>query len=96
MICKERVYQTVQSDPGLICKEYAKILNARPGDVREALKSLHYFGRIYSGLNRDNNNYKWYIQGQGPHSIAGKLVSRAWKGNIVLGKRVAGQVTQKI
>ncbi len=84
MICKERVYKTVQSDPGLICKEYAQMLNARPGDVREALKSLHYFGRIYSGLNRDNNNYKWYVQGQGPNSISGKLVRQRWNGNIIL------------
>ena len=84
MICKERVYREIVNYPGLICKEYAKRLKARPGDVREALNALQYYGRVSSAIDRRTQIYKWYTKEQGANSLSGKLVRQIWNGNIVL------------
>ena len=84
MICKERVYRKIVNHPGLICKEYAKKLKARPGDVREALNALQYHGRVSSAMDRRNHTYRWFTKEQGPNSLSGKLVRQRWNGNIIL------------
>ena len=84
MICKERVHKAISEHPGLICKQYADMLKARSGDVREALNFLQYYGRISSSLDGKNQTYKWYTKEQGANSLSGKLVRQRWNGDIIL------------
>jgi|TARA_R100000458_G_scaffold23317_1_gene20846 predicted transcriptional regulator len=84
MICKERVHKAISEQPGLICKEYSKILKARSGDVREALNLLQYHGRVSASLDRKSRTYKWHTKEQGANSLSGKLVRQIWNGDIVL------------
>tara|TARA_R110000796_G_scaffold54275_3_gene126916 strand:+ start:419 stop:673 length:255 start_codon:yes stop_codon:yes gene_type:complete len=84
MICKERVFNIIKDNQGLICKEYSEKLKARPGDVREALKSLHYFGRITMSIDRKSHTNKWYTKDHGPNSLNSKIVRQIWNGNIIL------------